>query len=105
MVQKYLFILKVLRKAGGPGLLNRYSDWLWAGRSGDRIPVVACFSAPVHTNPEVHPACYTMGTGSEVHPACYTMGTGSEVHPACYTMGTGSSPGVKRLGRCVDHPN
>ena len=25
-------------------------------------------------------------------------------HPASYTMGTGSFPGVKRLGRGVDHP-
>ena len=25
-------------------------------------------------------------------------------HPAFYTMGAGSSPGVKRLGRGVDHP-
>jgi hypothetical protein len=27
-----------------------------------------------------------------------------EVHPVCYTMGTGSFPGVKRPGRGVDHP-
>jgi hypothetical protein len=33
-------------------------------RSGDRIPVGAKFSAPVHTGPEAHPASYTMGTGS-----------------------------------------
>ena len=42
----------------------RYSDWLRAGRSGDRIPVGVRFSAPVHTGPEAHPSSCTMGTGS-----------------------------------------
>jgi hypothetical protein len=51
---------------------------LRAGRSGDRIPVGARFSAPVQTGPGAHPA-------------------------SC-TMGTGSFPGVKRPGRGVDHP-
>ena len=51
---------------------------LRAGRSGERIPVTARFSAPVQTAPEPHPASYTMGTGS--------------------------FPGVKRPGRDVDHP-
>jgi hypothetical protein len=37
---------------------------LWAGRSGDRIPVGARFSAPFQTDPGAHPASYTMGTGS-----------------------------------------
>ena len=45
---------------------------------GDRIPVVARFSAPVHT--------------------------GFRSHPASYTRGTGTLPGVKRPGRGVDHP-
>jgi hypothetical protein len=49
-----------------------------AGRSGDRIPVVARFSAPVKTGPGAHPASYTMGTGS--------------------------FPEVKRPGRGVDNP-
>jgi hypothetical protein len=30
--------------------------------------------------------------------------TVSEAQPASYTMGTGSFPGVKLLGRGVDHP-
>jgi hypothetical protein len=39
-------------------------DWLRAGRSGDRIPLEARFSAPVQTGPVAHPASYTVGTGS-----------------------------------------
>ena len=58
--------------------LSRYSDSLRAGRSGDRIPVGASFSAPVHTD----------------------LGT----NPASYVMGTGSFPGVKRPKRDVEHP-
>jgi len=55
-----------------------YSDSLRAGRSGDRIPVEARFSAPVQTGP---------GT-----------------RPAPCTMRTGPFPGVKWPGRGVDHP-
>ena len=62
-----------------PGYLSRYSDLLRAGRSGDRIPVRARFSALVQTGPGAHTA-------------------------SC-TMGTGSFPGVKRPGRGVEHPS
>jgi hypothetical protein len=57
---------------------SRYSDWLRAGRSGDRIPVGAIFFAHVQTGPGAHPA-------------------------SC-TMGTGSFPGVKRPPRLTTHP-
>jgi hypothetical protein len=43
--------------------LSRYGDWLWAARSGDRIPVGARFSVPVKTGPGAHSASCTMGTG------------------------------------------
>ena len=62
----------------GPGKLSRYSDSLRAGQSGDRIPVGERFSAPVQTGPGAYPA-------------------------SC-AMGAGSLPGVKRSGRCGDHP-
>ena len=58
--------------------LDRHSDFLRAGRSGDRIPMGARFSPPVQTGPGAHPASYTMGTGL--------------------------SWGVQRPGRGVDHP-
>jgi hypothetical protein len=44
--------------------LNRYSDWLQAGRFGDRIPVRTRFFAPVQTGPGAHPASCKMDTGS-----------------------------------------
>jgi hypothetical protein len=44
--------------------LHHDSDSLRAGRSGDRIPVMARFSAPIQTGAGAHPAFYTMGTGS-----------------------------------------
>jgi hypothetical protein len=63
---------------GGWRWIQFTSHILWAGLSGDRIPMGARFSAPVQTCPGAHPASSTMGTGS--------------------------FPGVKRLGRGVDHP-
>ena len=43
--------------------LSQYSDSLRAGRSGDRIPVWASFSATVQTGPGAHPGPCAMGTG------------------------------------------
>ena len=63
----------------GPGHPSRYSDSLRAGRSGDRIPVKARFSASAQAGPGAHPPSSTMSTGS--------------------------LPGVKRSGRGADHPH
>ena len=46
------------------GYLSRYSDWLRAGRSGDRIAVGSRFSALVQNDPGAHPASCRMGIGS-----------------------------------------
>ena len=63
---RFLFIL--FRRSNqflcGPGYLSRYSNWLRAGRSGDRILAGARFSAPVQTGPGAHTATCTVGTGS-----------------------------------------
>jgi hypothetical protein len=57
------FNLKVLCLCGTGSVVD-ISDWLLAGRSGDRILVGVRFSAPVQTGPGFHPASCTMGTGS-----------------------------------------
>ena len=59
-------------------LLCLLGDSLLTGRSGDRIPLGARFSAPVQSGPGAHSSSYRMGTGS--------------------------FPGVKRPGRGFDHP-
>ena len=56
--------LQRCRKKGKNFLITFISYSLRAGRSGDRIPVEARFSAPVQIGPGAHPASYTMGTGS-----------------------------------------
>ena len=48
----------------GPGGSVGIATELWAGRSGDRIPVGARFPAHVQTGPGAHPASCKMGTGS-----------------------------------------
>jgi hypothetical protein len=46
-----------------PEFKGRDSDSLRVERSGDRIPVVTRFFAPIQTGPEAHPASCTMGIG------------------------------------------
>ena len=48
----------------GPGRSVGIATTLRTGRSGDRIPVWARFSAPIQTGPVAHPASCTMGTRS-----------------------------------------
>jgi hypothetical protein len=55
----YLF-----KSFGWAGWRRRYSDWIRAGRYGDRIPVWARFFAPVQTGLGAHSVSCTMGTGS-----------------------------------------
>ena len=62
-----------------PGKFSRYSDWQRTGRSGDRIPVGARFSAPVHIGPG--------GPSSRLYNGYWAFPLG-----------------VKRLGRGVNHP-
>jgi hypothetical protein len=54
----------VLLTKSGPGSSVGIATELRAGRSGDRIPVGARFSAPGHTGPGAHSPSCTMGIGS-----------------------------------------
>ena len=62
------------------GWFSRYNDLLWAGRSGDRIPVETRFSVSVHTGRGCPPSL--LYSGSRV-----------------------SVAGVKRPGRGFSHPS
>jgi hypothetical protein len=62
-----------------PGYHSWYSSLLQAGWSRDQIPIGARFSAPIHTIPGTHQACYTLDTGSFF-------------------------PGVKQPGHGIDNP-
>ena len=64
LVVPYRNFEKAPKIGSGPGSSVSIATELWVGRSGDRIPVRARFSAPVQTGPGAHPASYTMGTGS-----------------------------------------
>jgi len=56
--------LCAFKHGSGPGSSVGIATELRAGRSGDRIPVAARFSAPIQTGPGAHPASCTIGTRS-----------------------------------------
>ena len=53
--------------------MGRVAQSVWAGRSGDRIPMGGDFP-PFQTDPGAQPASCTMGTGSfpggKIRPGC-----------------------------------
>jgi hypothetical protein len=57
-------ILCLYLYVSGPGISVGIATEIRAGRSRDRIPMGARFSAPVQTGPGAHPASCTMGTVS-----------------------------------------
>jgi len=58
--QLELSVTAVCVNVGGLGNISQYSDSLWAGRPGDRIPAEARSSTPIQTSlgPTRHPAQY-----------------------------------------------
>jgi hypothetical protein len=64
----------------GQGYCSPHCDSLRAGRTGDRIPVGARFSAPIQTDPGAHPASYTVDIGS-VSRALSGRGVALTTHP------------------------
>ena len=84
--------------------MSRYSDLLRAGRSGDRIPVEARFSAPVQAGPGAQPASCTVGTGS--FPGVKRPGRGADPHPLLQCRGVKLSRAIplrtlRALGRAL----
>jgi hypothetical protein len=57
-----LVLVSVLALVCGPAYRSWYSNSLRAGRSGDRIPVCAKFSASFQTGTGAHPGPCTIGT-------------------------------------------
>ena len=70
-----------------PWWRSLYGDHNTAGRPGDRIPVVGRAFSALHN----------VQTGSRAHPASSSVGTGVMLWVQAY------SPGVKGLGREVNH--
>ena len=63
MAMEHLIKLNSVRFGGRDSSVG-IATTLRAGRSGDRIPVWARFSAPFQIGPGAYPLSYTMGTGS-----------------------------------------
>jgi hypothetical protein len=78
-ILKNVYLILTLLYILASGWLSRYNDSLWAGRSGDRIPVETRFSASVHT-----------GCGGPTS--------------LLYSGSRFSVAGAKRPGRGVSHP-
>jgi hypothetical protein len=72
---KFLLLFLSTQFTVWAGYRSRYSDWLRAGRSGDRIPVEAKFSTPVQTGPGAHPTSCAMGLliFSSFYTICYIL--------------------------------